>query len=64
MKIGDLVMWKAKFTDGQDIGIILSFHPMDGDPFIWWAGDQDMSHCSKVHLGGRLILLGGSDENR
>ena len=63
MNVGDLVMWRGDCTL-DDIGIVVSFHPMDGDPLIWWAGDNEYSHCSKIHLGGQLTILGGSDECR
>ena len=64
MNVGDLVEWKSDHGTADDIGIVLSFHPMDGDPFIWWAGDNQYSYCSLINLGDTLILIGGKDGNR
>ena len=65
MNVGDLVMWhEPSEYDYIDIGIILSFHCVDGNPFIWWAVDRQSAYATKSSLNKELTVLGGSDECR
>ena len=52
MKVGDLVRWtKDLRREGQyfrSVGVILGFDDWDGDPIIYWRGN-DCKTCEYKH---------------